>query len=96
LIPRGHRVDHVSTPVRQDVVVLEEQSEAALGVTGANDQLEREIAALRQENARLKRLLKLTDPEAAPVRGSQAAWFDQAPGPVDAGSPPATVTPHGV
>lgn len=54
------------------------------------DQLERELAGLREENARLKRLLKLTDQAAAPAAGSQAAWFDQAPGPVDAASPPAT------
>lgn len=49
-----------------------------------NDELER----LRRENARLRRLLKLTDAEAAPTLGSQAAWFDKSPGPVDAGSSP--------
>jgi len=76
--------------VGQDVVVPEEQAAAAPGGSGDTDQLEREIAALRKENARLKRLLKLTDSEAAPAKSSQAAWFDQAPGPVDAGSPPAT------
>ena len=37
-----------------------------------------------RENARLRKLLKLTDAEAAPARGTQAAWFDKAPGPVDA------------
>lgn len=60
--------------------------------TGARttDQLERELESLREENARLKRLLELTDREAARPAGSQAAWFDQAPGPVDAASPPAT------
>jgi superfamily II DNA or RNA helicase len=76
--------------VRQDVVVAEEQTAAAQRGAEVTDELEREIAGLRQENARLKRLLKLTDREAAPAAGSQAAWFDQAPGPVDAGSPPAT------
>lgn len=90
LLPRApRRADHVSTSVRQNVIVPGVQSEAALGGTGATDQLEREITGLRQENARLKRLLKLTDPEAAPAKGSQAAWFDQTPGPVDAGSQPA-------
>lgn len=51
--------------------------------------LEREIEELRRENARLKRLLKLTDREAAPAQGSQAAWFDRDPGPVNAQSSPA-------
>jgi hypothetical protein len=36
-------------------------------------QLEREVEELRLENARLRRLLKLTDSEAAPALGSQAA-----------------------
>ena len=37
---------------------------------------------------RLRRLLKLTDSEAAPASGSQAAWFDRDPGPVNARSSP--------
>ncbi|MFT4286086.1 TOTE conflict system archaeo-eukaryotic primase domain-containing protein [Nocardioides sp.] len=45
-----------------------------------------EIEDLRRENARLRRLLKLTDAEAAPTLGTQAAWFDKAPGSVDARS----------
>lgn len=45
-----------------------------------------ELVALRTENARLRKLLKLTDAEAAPARGTQAAWFDKAPGQVDARS----------
>jgi hypothetical protein len=49
-----------------------------------NDELE----SLRRENARLRKLLKLTDAEAAPARGTQAAWFDRAPGPGDASSSP--------
>lgn len=47
-----------------------------------------ELDSLRRENARLRRLLKLTDAEAAPARGTQAAWFDKAPGSVDARSTP--------
>jgi superfamily II DNA or RNA helicase len=47
-----------------------------------------ELEALRRENARLRKLLKMTETEAAPARGTQAAWFDRAPGPVDANSPP--------
>jgi hypothetical protein len=47
-----------------------------------------ELEALRRENARLRKLLKLTEAEAAPAQGTQAAWFDRAPGPVDANSPP--------
>lgn len=50
--------------------------------------LRAELASLRAENARLRKLLKLTDAEAAPARGTQAAWFDNAPGPVDARSSP--------
>jgi superfamily II DNA or RNA helicase len=42
-----------------------------------------ELEALRRENARLRRLLKLTAAEASPAHGTQTAWFDQAPGPVD-------------
>lgn len=45
--------------------------------------LRAELESLRQENARLRKLLKMTDAEAAPARGSQTAWFDKAPGPVD-------------
>lgn len=47
-----------------------------------------ELESLRRENARLRKLLKLTDAEAAPARGTQVAWFDQAPGPVNASSTP--------
>src|SRR3954454_21620943 len=59
------------------------------GATGRIDvvsDLQAELESLRQENARLRRLLKLTDTEAAPARGTQAAWFDKAPGQVDARS----------
>ena len=45
-----------------------------------------ELESLRRENARLRRLLKLTDAEASPALGTQTAWFDKAPGPVDARS----------
>src|SRR5919106_3557826 len=47
-----------------------------------------ELEELRRENARLRKLLKLTETEAAPARGTQAAWFDRAPGTVDANSSP--------
>jgi hypothetical protein len=47
-----------------------------------------ELESLRRENARLRKLLKLTDAEATPARGTQAAWFDKAPGSVDARSTP--------
>ena len=49
--------------------------------------LERELDQLRQENARLKKLLRLTRREAGPAAGDQSAWFDRWPGPVTAGSP---------
>ncbi|HET7398568.1 MAG TPA: hypothetical protein VFJ94_08590 [Intrasporangium sp.] len=42
-----------------------------------------ELEELRRENARLRRLLKLTAQEASPARGTQTTWFDRAPGPVD-------------
>jgi superfamily II DNA or RNA helicase len=45
-----------------------------------------EIESLRRENARLRKLLKLTDAEAAAAHGTQAAWFDRSPGSVDASS----------
>jgi len=51
--------------------------------------LERELEELRRENARLRKLLRLTDQEAAPANPMQAAWFDRAPGQVDASSSPA-------
>jgi len=50
--------------------------------------LHAELESLRQENARLRKLLKLTDAEAAPARGAQTAWLDKEPGPVDARSSP--------
>ncbi|MCL2541907.1 MAG: DEAD/DEAH box helicase [Nocardioidaceae bacterium] len=48
--------------------------------------LQSELESLRAENARLRKLLKLTDAEAAPALGTQMAWFDKAPGQVDARS----------
>lgn len=56
-----------------------------IGVDAVRD-LQVELESLRRENARLRRLLKLTDPEAAPARGTQMAWFDKAPGSIDASS----------
>jgi hypothetical protein len=49
-----------------------------------------ELAALRAENARLPRLLRLTRTQAAPPGPAQAGFFEAPPGPVHAGSPPAT------
>ena len=46
-----------------------------------------EFAQLRAENARLRRLLKLTQAEAAPPGPAQAGFFEAPPGPVHAGSP---------
>jgi hypothetical protein len=48
----------------------------------------RELAELRTENARLRRLLRLTRAEAAPPGPAQAGFFDAPPGPVHTGSPP--------
>src|SRR5262245_18334865 len=47
-----------------------------------------ELAELRAEKARLRRLVKLTRAEAAPPGPAQAGFFDAPPGPVHAGSPP--------
>lgn len=55
---------------------------------GAMPEISAELESLRRENARLRKLLKLTDTEAAPSHGTQAAWFDKAPGPVNASSTP--------
>ena len=45
-----------------------------------------ELAQLRAENARLRRLLKLTRTEAAPPGPAQAGFFEAPPGPVHAGT----------
>lgn len=47
-----------------------------------------ELARLRAENARLLRLLKLTQREAAPPGPAQSGLFEAPPGLVHAGSPP--------
>lgn len=47
-----------------------------------------ELEGLRRENARLRKLLRLTDAEAAPARCPQAAWFHKAARPVDVSSSP--------
>lgn len=44
--------------------------------------------ALRAENARLLRLLRLTGAQAAPPGPVQVGFFEAPPGPVHAGSPP--------
>ncbi|HQR80962.1 MAG TPA: DEAD/DEAH box helicase family protein, partial [Actinomycetota bacterium] len=49
-----------------------------------------ELESLRRENARLRKLLKLTSAEAAPARGTQTALYLASPGPVDAHSSPRT------
>src|SRR4051794_20244578 len=53
---------------------------------GAMPDVSEELESLRRENARLRKLLRMTDAEAAPPRGTQTAWFDNAPGQVDARS----------
>jgi len=50
--------------------------------------LRRELEELRRENARLRKLLRISNLEAEPARSTQSAFFDRAPGPVDAGSAP--------
>ena len=50
--------------------------------------VEAELARLRAENARLRRLLKLSRAQAAPPGPAQAGFFEAPPGPVHAGSPP--------
>jgi superfamily II DNA or RNA helicase len=55
---------------------------------GVPAELAGELAALRAENARLLRLLKLTRREAAPPGPAQAGFFEAPPGTVHAGSPP--------
>ena len=51
--------------------------------------LRAQVARLRAENARLLRLLELTPQQARPPGPEQTAIFDDLPGPVHAGSPPA-------
>ena len=50
--------------------------------------LRRELEELRRENARLIKLLRMTDQEARPAQPMQTAFFDRAPGWVDAASAP--------
>lgn len=47
-----------------------------------------EIESLRRENARLRKLLKLTEAESSPAAGTQTAWFDKTPGPINTNSSP--------
>ena len=47
-----------------------------------------EHESLRRENARLRKLLKLTDTEAAPGDGTRVAFVERAPGPVNASASP--------
>jgi hypothetical protein len=47
-----------------------------------------ELAQLRAENVRLRRLLKLTPREVAPPGPGQVGFFDAPPGLVHSGSPP--------
>jgi hypothetical protein len=54
----------------------------------SEDALLRQRAELRQENERLKKLLRLTKVESDPAAGTQTAWFDRTPGPVTADSSP--------
>ncbi len=50
--------------------------------------MRRQLAELRRENERLKKLLRMTEHEATPAKSTQTAWFDRTPGPVTAGSSP--------
>jgi len=50
--------------------------------------LAEELKQLREENARLLRLLKLTRRESAPPSPAQTGFFEAPPGAVHAGSPP--------
>ncbi len=50
------------------------------------NELAAELESLKRENARLRKLLGLTNAEAAPPLGTQTAWFDKSPGSVDARS----------
>ncbi len=52
-------------------------------------ELRSKIAELASENARLRRLLQITSAEARQAPGSQTAWFDHSPGPVNRESSPA-------
>ena len=45
--------------------------------------LQAELESLRQENSRLRRLLKLTDAEAAPTRGTQTELTHHARDPIE-------------
>jgi hypothetical protein len=47
------------------------------GRIGAMPDVKGELERLRSENARLRKLLKLTDAEAVAAHGTQAAWFDK-------------------
>jgi superfamily II DNA or RNA helicase len=75
--------DLLATARHRVVSVQERLADRAIPVHVA-----RELAELRAENARLRRLLKLSRPQAASPGPAQAGFFDAPPGPVHAGSPP--------
>ena len=82
--PRPTRYTRAKRPARPY------RSHVSGNLTGRADlnALTAELASLRAENARLLRLLKLTQREAAPPGPAQAGLFEAPPGAVHAGSPP--------
>src|SRR5436309_5051575 len=76
----GHpAADRTVVCVREGLPPAAEQVPAAVAA---------ELSQLRAENARLRRLLKLTPRDAPPPGPGQAGFFDAPPGLVHSGSPP--------
>lgn len=69
---------------------VEDAPDEGSGVTAELRELARQVATLRAENARLLRLLEMAPAEAQAPGPVQTGIFEAPPGPVHAGSPPAT------
>jgi hypothetical protein len=66
-----------------------------VGVTEIPAAVAGELARLREENARLLKMLELSSRQAAPPGPAQAGFFEAPPGPVHKDSPNEGLAPGG-
>lgn len=88
-VRRLHRPSKLSRRANRTVLAVTKEASAPALVDELAE-LRSQVAALRAENARLLRLLKLTPRQAAPPGPVQTGFFEAPPGPVHSGSPPKT------